>query len=45
MCGEPVATLCGERTLRQKFRRTDTTVGFVVLNVLVNVRFIIRESV
>jgi len=44
MCGEPVVTLCGERTLRQKLRRTVITVGFVVLNVLVNVRSIVRES-
>ena len=44
MCGEPVVTLRGERTLRQKLRRTVITVGFVVLNVLVNVRSIVRES-
>jgi len=44
MCGEPVGTLCGERTTRQKLRRTAITVGFVVLNALVNVRSIIRES-
>jgi len=44
MCGEPIRTLCGERTPRQKLRRTDVTVDFVVLNVLINVRSIIRES-
>jgi hypothetical protein len=43
MCGETVGTLCGERTTRQKLRRTDITVGFVVLNLLVSVRYIIRE--
>jgi hypothetical protein len=45
MCGEPVVTLGGERTLRQKLRRTDVRVGFAVLNVLVNVLSTIRESV
>jgi len=45
MYGEPVVTLCGERTLRQKLRRTDITIGFVVLNVLVNIRSIMRESI
>ena len=44
MYGKPVVTLCGERTLRQKLRRTDITVGFVVLNVLVNVQSIMRKS-
>jgi len=45
MYGEPVVTLCGERTLRQKLRRTDITIGFAVLNVLVNIRSIMRESI
>ena len=45
MYDEPVVTLCGERTLRQKLRRTDITIGFAVLNVLVNIRSIMRESI
>jgi hypothetical protein len=44
VCGEPVVTLCGERTLRQKLRLTVITIGFVVLNALASVRSIIRES-
>jgi len=44
MCCEPVVTLCGDRTLRQKLRRKDKTLDFIVLNVLVNVDSIIPES-
>jgi hypothetical protein len=42
MCGDPVVALSGEITLIQKLRRTDITVGFVVLDVLVNVGSVIR---